>query len=349
MTKHQQTEADFNASLADRLRTRTSAPMHMNDLPSGPSKSLTDLLSDNQVPVSQPSRDQVPTLASSEDMTSSTRHIPLHLVVDSPYQPRKKYDETELQLLGETLKGRGQDEPMTVRALDTGKFELIAGHRRVRAARLIGWSELEARVMRLSDRDACLATLVHNESNVKLSDYERGLAYRTALKEGYAGTQAEVATVFGCTQARVSQCLSLFDLPTPLLELMAKYPELLTYRKARAIKEVLAKHPNAEETIVRAAEVLIDKPQIDQAELRAVLLKPFEAKRKRTKAPVPRTISDKNGESAFRVQVKSRDIVIQVEDGVDVELTLQRAMAALRDFAGTLELPKREKLLKTPS
>jgi ParB family chromosome partitioning protein len=349
VTKHQQTEADFNASLAGRLRTRTTAPMHMNDLPSGPSKSLTDLLSDNQPAVREAARDTVPTPAPQGDVTSSSRRIPLHLIVDSPYQPRKKYDETELQLLGETLKGRGQDEPITVRTLDTGKFELIAGHRRVRAARLIGWSELEARAMHLSDRDACLATLVHNESNVKLSDYERGLAYRTALKEGYASTQAEIATVFGCTQARVSQCLGLFDLPTPLLELMAKYPELLSYRKARVIKEVLAKHPNAEETIVRAAEVLIDRPQMDQAELRGVLLKPFEAKRKRMKVPVPRTIGDKNGESAFRVQVKARDIVIQVEDGVDVELALQRAMAALRDFAGTLELPKKNKSLKMSS
>ncbi|WP_305825185.1 ParB/RepB/Spo0J family partition protein [Massilia brevitalea] len=347
MTKHQQTEADFNASLAERLRTRGTAPMHMNDLPSGPSKSLTDLLSDNQQQDRQPLRDTLPMAASSEEVTWPTRRIPLHLIIDSPYQPRKKYDETELQLLGETLKGRGQDEPITVRTLATGKFELIAGHRRVRAARLVGWSELEARVTTLSDRDACLATLVHNESNVKLSDYERGLAYRTTLKEGYASTQAEVATIFGCTQARVSQCLSLFDLPAPLLELMAKYPELVTYRKARVIKDVLVKHPNAEETIVRAAEVLIDKPQMDQAELRAVLLKPFEAKRVRTKAAAPRTINDKNGESAFRVQVKSRDIVIQVEDGVDVELALQRATAALRELAGTLELPKKEKLIKT--
>lgn len=345
MTKHQQSEADFNASLAERLRsTPRAAPMHMNDLPSGPSKSLTDLLSDNQDQERQPATDEParPSIADQAGATT-TRRVPLHLIVDSPYQPRKKYDETELQLLGETLKGRGQDEPITVRVLDSGKFELIAGHRRVRAARLIGWSELDARVMHLSDRDACLATLVHNESNVKLSDYERGLAYQTALKEGYASTQSAVATVFGCTQARVSQCLSLFDLPQPLLDLMAKYPELITYRKARVIKEVLAKHPEGQEAILRAVEVLIDKPQMDQSELRAVLLKPFEAKRVRTKSPTPRTIIDRNGESAFRVHVKARDILIQVEDGVDVELALERAMAALREFAVTLEVPKKQK------
>jgi len=350
VTKHQQSEADFNASLAERLRTstRTAAPMHMNDLPSGPSKSLTDLLNDNQVRERQSVQDDPARPASYETPDlPATRRIPLHLIVDSPYQPRKKYDESELQLLGETLKGRGQDEPVTVRLLDGGRFELIAGHRRVRAARLIGWSELDARVVSMSDREACLATLVHNESNVKLSDYERGLAYQTALAEGYAATQSAVATLFGCTQARVSQCLSLFDLPPALVELMAKYPELITYRKGRVIKEVLARYPDSEEIIIRSVEALIDRPQMDQSELRAVLLKPFEAKRVRTKAPVPRTISDRNGESAFRVQVKSRDILIQVEDGVDVELTLQRAMAALRDFAGTLELPRKQKTVKT--
>ncbi|UVW30674.1 ParB/RepB/Spo0J family partition protein [Massilia sp. H6] len=352
MTKHQQSEADFNASLAERLRAtgRTAAPMHMNDLPSGPSKSLSDLLNDNQEQQPQSSSD-VPAHVPADDEISSAspQRVPLHMIVDSPYQPRKKYDESELQLLGETLKGRGQDEPITVRVLDSGKFELIAGHRRVRAARLIGWSELDARVVTLSNRDACLATLVHNESNVKLSDYERGLAYQTALKEGYASTQSGIATVFGCTQARVSQCLSLFDLPQPVLDLMAKYPELITYRKARVIKEVLARHPSGEDSIVRAVETLIDRPHMDQSELRAVLLKPFEAKRVRSKAPVPRTINDKNGESAFHVQVKSRDILIQVEDGVDVEMALQSAMAALREFAVTLELPKKQKSSKSNS
>lgn len=352
MTKHQQSEADFNASLAERLRAapRGAAPMHMNDLPTGSSKSLTDLLNDNQIAEGQPTQGAVPASAMQDSVDgTTTRRIPLHLIVDSPYQPRKKYDESELQLLGETLKGRGQDEPITVRVLENGKFELIAGHRRVRAARLIGWSELDARVMRLSDREACLATLVHNESNVKLSDYERGLAYQTALKEGYATTQSGVATVFGCTQARVSQCLSLFDLPQSLLDLMAKYPELITYRKARVIKEVLAKYPSNEETIVRAVDALIDRPQMDQSELRAVLLKPFESKRARAKASAPRTIIDKNGESAFRVQVKARDIVIQVEDGVDVELAVQSAMSALCEFAVRLELPKKQKTTKTSS
>jgi ParB family chromosome partitioning protein len=346
VSKPHQSEADFNASLAERLRSqnRGAAPMHMNDLPTGTSKSLADLISDDGKDASKAALPAAPALPVAStpaiDPGKAARPIPLHLVVDSPYQPRKKYDETELQLLGETLKSRGQDEPVTARPLPSGKYELIAGHRRVRAARLIGWSEIDALVKQMTDREACLATMVHNESNVKLSDYERGLAYRVALKEGFAATQTEVARIFGCTQARVSQCLSMFDLPQPLLELMDKYPELLTYRKARVIKEVLDKYPDEQDVIIQAVETLIDNPRMDQGELRDALLKPFEPKRVRTKPSIPRTINDKNGESAYRVQVKSRTIVIQVEEGVDVEQTLQHATSALREFAAKVEVSK---------
>ena len=92
VTKHQQSEADFNASLAERLRatTRTAAPMHMNDLPSGPSKSLADLLNDNQEQGNQSSRNELPSLSvDAESDGMATRRVPLHLIVDSPYQPRK--------------------------------------------------------------------------------------------------------------------------------------------------------------------------------------------------------------------------------------------------------------------
>jgi ParB family chromosome partitioning protein len=343
MKKTSQTEAEFNASLAPRLLggARSAAPMHMNDLPLGASKSLTELLRDEPEGAGKPPQQPAPLQLVEVAAPDNTQNIGLHLIVDSPYQPRKKYDETELQLLGETLKRRGQDEPVMVRKLASGKYELIAGHRRVRAARLIGWSEIGARVVTLGDREACIATLVHNESNVKLSDYERGMAYRTALKEGYASTQAEVASIFGCTQARVSQCLGLFDLPAPVLALMDKYPELVTYRKARVIKEVLAQYPTEHDSITRSVEELIDNPQMDQSELRALLVKPFEKKRVRLKPSIPKTISDRNGESAFRIQVKSRDIHIQVEEGVDVEQALHKAVAALREFASTLDVLKK--------
>ena len=351
MSKAHQSESAFTASLKDRLRTTTAAAqtMHMTPPPSGASKSLEDLLRDDAaegpVPAEAPApvRAEVANIAPAPvDESNVVRKIVLQDIVDSPYQPRKRYDETRIQLLGETLRARGQDEAIVVRRVPSGKYELIAGHRRTRAARLIGWSEIDARVRALSDREAELATLTSNESNEELSTYERAKAYQEALDRGFATDQKGIASLFGCSQGRVSQCLSLLQFPTPILDLLEKYPSLLTTRHARVVKEVLGKHPQAIDTIATGVEILIDKPEMDVDELRTALVKPFEKKRVRTKPPEPRMITDKNGISAFKVQIKEREIVIKVEDGVDVDLASKRAMGALREFAGTLELPKKK-------
>lgn len=349
MSKAHQSESAFTASLKDRLRPATAMPqtMHMTPPPSGASKSLEDLLRDDAADepalaaVPQPAA-EASTSAAPADEANVVRKIALQDIVDSPYQPRKRYDETRIQLLGETLKARGQDEAIVVRRLPSGKYELISGHRRTRAARLIGWSDIDARVRSLSDREAELATLTSNESNEELSTYERAKAYQEALDRGFASDQKGIASLFGCSQGRVSQCLSLLQFPAPILDLLEKYPGLLKTRHARVVKEVLGQHPHAVDTITTGVEVLIDKPEMDVDELRTVLVKPFEKKRVRTKPPEPRMITDKNGMSVFKVQVREREIVIKVEEGVDVELASRRAMGALREFAGTLELPKKK-------
>lgn len=351
MSKAHQSESAFTASLKDRLRTASTTPqtMHMTPPPSGASKSLEDLLRDDapdepaSVSTSAPQPVVVASVpAATMDEANVVRKIALQDIVDSPYQPRKRYDETRIQLLGETLRARGQDEAIVVRRLPSGKYELISGHRRTRAARLIGWSEIDARIRPLSDREAELATLTSNESNEELSTYERAKAYQEALDRGFATDQKGIASLFGCSQGRVSQCLSLLQFPTPILDLLEKYPGLLKTRHARVVKEVLSKHPHAIDTISAGVEVLIDKPEMDVDELRTVLVKPFEKKRVRTKPPEPRMITDKNGMSAFKVQIREREIVIKVEEGVDVDLASKRAMGALREFAGTLELSKKK-------
>lgn len=347
MSKPHQSESAFNATLRDRLLSAATPTqnMHMTPPPSGDSKSLEDLLRDESA--DSPMSNSAPALsmvastpAAAMDEANVVRRVALQDVVDSPYQPRKRYDETKIQLLGETLKARGQDEAIVVRRLSAGKFELISGHRRTRAARLIGWSEIDARVRTLSDRDAELATLTSNESNEELSTYERAKAYQEALDRGFASDQKGIASLFGCSQGRVSQCLSLLHFPTPILDLLEKYPGLLKTRHARVVKEVLTKHPQAVDIITAGVEILIDKPEMEVDELRTVLFKPFEKKRVRVKPIEPRTITDKNGMSVFKVQIIDQQIMIKVEDGVDFELASKRAMAALREFAGSLELAK---------
>jgi len=352
--KNKQTESQFAATLAARLGASAPAvatpAMHMNAVPHGPSKSLEDMLKDSDTPAAATNNGSPipPAQTTTSDMAGEAEHsmivkIAVQDLVDSPWQPRRRYDETAIQALGETLKARGQDEPIRVRKLASGKYQLIAGHRRTRAARLIGWAELDANVMALDDREAHQATLLSNETNEGLSDFERALSYRELMSEGFAETQKDVARLTGCSQGRVSQCLGMLKLPPVVLDLLEKYPALLSYRHAKVAQEMLDKYPDALSKITTTLDTLIDKPDLEPNELKVLISKALESKRPRKAAVEPRTIGDKNGRSAFKVRVHAQQIVINIEEGVDVEMAGKRTLAALRQFAESLELPAEKK------
>ncbi|WP_426197594.1 ParB/RepB/Spo0J family partition protein [Massilia sp. DWR3-1-1] len=359
MAKKHESENAFNATLAARLtggaigavppQTTVTGAMHMTAAPSGPSKSLEALL-EGEPPASEPfsALSQKPvTAAYTEQSRDTIVRIPVQQVIDSPWQPRERYDETELQALGQAMKDRGQDEPIKVRQMPSGHYQLIYGHRRIRAARLIGWADIKATVVKIGDKDAEVATLVSNESQVTLSDWERARAYKQALDHELAKDQKDVGRLFSCSQSRVSQCLALYKLPDAILQLLDKYPALIKYRHAKVVLELVKDHPSGLDAIVKAVESLIDQPDLEPLELRIQVERALAPKRARPKNLEPRTITDKNGSSAFSVRVSERQIVINIEEGVDPEMATKRTLAALREYAQTIELPDKESSLKS--
>jgi ParB family chromosome partitioning protein len=347
MGKKRESESEFNATLAARLAAgRSSAQppangaMHMTAAPKGPSKSLEALLKDDTPAAAPIPSTHMIESGSTEQSEDVIVRIQVQLVVDSPWQPRTRYDETDLQALGQTMKDRGQDEPIKVR-------KLIYGHRRIRAARLIGWADIKATVVELDDKAAELATLVSNESQVGLTDWERAQAYKQSLDHNLAADQKEVGRLFSCSQSRVSQCLTLYKLPEPILQLLGKYPDLIKYRHAKSILQLAKDYPEGEKAILGAVESMIDQPDLEADELRSLVEKALKPKRPRPKVLEPRLIGDKNGSSAFSVKLNERQIVINIDYGVDVEMTLKRTMAALREYAQTFELSEKEKHLKS--
>jgi ParB family chromosome partitioning protein len=350
MGKKHESETQFNATLAARLASVGSAQppangaMHMTAAPRGPSKSLEALLEDNaQAATPMLNTGLVQSFPAAEQSDDIIVRIQVQLVVDSPWQPRTRYDETDLQALGQTMKDRGQDEPIKVRKLASGQFELIYGHRRIRAARLIGWADIKATIVELDDKAAELATLVSNESQISLSDWERAQAYRQSLDHGLAADQKDVGRLFSCSQSRVSQCLTLYKLPEPILQLLSKYPGLIKYRHAKAVLQLGKDYPQGEQAIVAAVESMIDQPDLEADELRSMVEKALKPKRPRPKAMEPRIIGDKNGSSAFSVKLHDRKIVIDIEEGVDIDMAGKRTMAALREYAQTFEVAEKEK------
>jgi len=146
-----------------------------------------------------------------------SRLVPLAAVVASPYQTRHEFPEEQLRALGESLRAR-QLVPIRVRTVDAPKpavgfvYELIAGERRVRAARLVGLETLRAEVVELTDDEARWEVGADNEERASFNPIERALWFQSLLAAGI--TQEDLAKRLGWAgQASVSNAVGLLRLP----------------------------------------------------------------------------------------------------------------------------------------
>lgn len=340
----QQDDKTFQESLRNRYAAGASATGEvMRQPPTGPKKSIDQMLADSAPSAGVQTTGGAATTAATPPPSSTVDNpedivhdLEVQLIVDSPYQPRQKYDEAGIIDLGNMLADRGQDEPIVVRKLADGRFELISGHRRIRAARLIGWTTIKGRIRVLDDKSAHIATLTANEGREDLSDYERAKSYSIALKEGLASSQAGVGRMFGRSQARVSQCLRLLDLPSPVLTLLDDYPGLIGYRFVAVIEELTKDFPDSGETIKKALLGLIEKPDLSPDDIRAVVHKEFKKKPTPIKKQKPLDVQNDDGQNVFKVKSipDKYELVITLDpDMGDFELASKKIVANLREIA----------------
>lgn len=166
--------------------------------------------------------------------------LPLGLLVDSPYQRRILYNEDKLAELAESIK-HIQVDPLLVRPLPDGKFELISGHRRRRAATLAQLESLKCQIVELSDADARITVMSANEPHEDWTDFERALGYRDVLDEGRA-TKGEVQTLrqlasrIGVSHTLVHRRLSMLDLPAVIIDVLQQYPNAFSSNWVEKLK-----------------------------------------------------------------------------------------------------------------
>ena len=153
--------------------------------------------------------------------TSETVHeLGLDSIRQSPFQPRKDFSEEELQELASSMKSTGLLQPITVRRLPGGlTFELIAGERRLRAARLLDWPRIQAIVRDADDQMAMSMALVENLQRSDLNPIEEAEGY-----ERLAGTfnigQQELADLVGKSRPTIANSLRLLKLPQDVIDLL---------------------------------------------------------------------------------------------------------------------------------
>ena len=163
---------------------------------------------------------------------SAYRLLPLHKVEPNPDQPRRDFDPEELQNLADSIFVHGVVQPLTVRELPSGYYQIIAGERRWRAARLAGLAEIPAVIMEADDKKTMELALIENLQRQDLNPVEEALGYRSLMDE-YTMTQEEIAASVGKSRSAVANALRLLNLTPEVLEMVRS--GILSAGHARAV------------------------------------------------------------------------------------------------------------------
>jgi ParB family chromosome partitioning protein len=151
---------------------------------------------------------------------SELREIPLELIDPNPRQPRREFDEAGLVALADSLRERGVLQPVLLRPVPGGTYELIAGERRWRAAQLAGFETVPALVREHDDAESLELALIENMAREDLNPIEEARACALLVEE-LGLTREDVGRRVGRSRVAVSNLLRLLDLPDEVLELLA--------------------------------------------------------------------------------------------------------------------------------
>ena len=177
--------------------------------------------------------------------------LPITKVEPRMQQPRENFDEQALQALADSITQYGMIQPITVRKMEGGYYQIIAGERRWRASRLAGLKEVPVRIIEADDRTTAELALVENLQREDLNPIEEAKGYRTLIDE-YGLTQEEAAKSVGRSRPAVTNAMRLLSLSRAVLELVEKGE--LSAGHARALIPI-----TDEKKQLEAAKTVIEK------------------------------------------------------------------------------------------
>lgn len=262
------------------------------------------------------------------------RDIPLRRIRPNQFQPRREFDEQALAELKVSITENGLLQPLVVRRVEDD-FELVAGERRFRALRDLGWETAPAVLRELSDEAMLVLALVENLQREDLNAIEEASAFQQLI-DGFGFTQKEVAERVGRDRSTVSNTLRLLALPRPVRELVEE--GRLTAGHARAVLSLAAEA----DQLRLAREIVEGDLSVRAAERKARTLRERDAPDSSTGAsertgrpenPVARraaTLLGRNLGTGVEVRLSGREkgeIRIPFHDADDFERILRRLLA----------------------
>lgn len=157
--------------------------------------------------------------------------IPIELIDVNPHQPRVHYGKEELQELASSIEEHGLMQPVIVSRLGNGRYQLIAGHRRVEAFKILGRKNIDAIERRLETGEAeeggslAALALVENMQRENLTPLELAMSFHSALKKGFFRNQKELAKALGKSEVFVSKILGALKLDEEVLRILSEEGE----------------------------------------------------------------------------------------------------------------------------
>lgn len=165
-------------------------------------------------------------------MQKNINYISVDLILPNIYQPRKYFDEESLEELAQSINIYGIIQPLSVRQLGENKYELVAGERRLRAAKKAGLKEVPVIIIDISDGESAAIALLENLQRENLNFLEEAEAYFNLIKD-HSYTQEKLAEIIGKKQSTIANKIRLLKLEPEVRDILLK--NNLTERHARAL------------------------------------------------------------------------------------------------------------------
>ena len=244
--------------------------MARNEKPLG--RGLGAMLGDMDIPVKK----------ENAQVVSGNTNIHISSIEANPYQPRTKFDEEALNELAQSIKTYGLIQPVTVRPVGSGKYQLISGERRFLAAQIAGLTEIPAFVRTVDDAQSIQMALVENIQRADLNAIEIAMSYQMLIDECHF-TQEELGAKVGKTNTTISNYLRLLKLSTPVQ--VAVRDNQISMGHARALVAV------EDETLQAKLVQQIVKDNLSVRQTETLVKKALEGSQNR-KTKVKITLSD---------------------------------------------------------
>ncbi len=276
------------------------------------------------------------------DELAAAIEIPINMISPGRFQPRLSFDSEYIEQLADNIREVGLNQPVVVRPVGDGRYELIAGENRVRAWKLLSRPLIPALVRNIDDGLAARASLSDNLQRKDITDFEIALSFEILRDQQIETTVSRMSRLIGNDRKHVRRILSFLALPTGAKDVLREHPAILG---ANYAEELAGLTIQGHGDLVSEAIGLLARGKLTQSRASSWVEARIGAKAKRTSQE---QIRSRNGRPIATLRRDGNELRLRYLPGVSVEQYERLIIAALRDVDAMLEPPIEPRAVDEP-